>query len=69
MVTAKTKKGTEVYVTTTPDCDENKGGLYCQIYLEEDGEEYDDFCIHKEELAEKNEETLIREHVAEIVEY
>lgn len=32
MVTARTLKGAQVYVTFYPDCEENVGGYYCQVY-------------------------------------
>lgn len=33
MVTARTLKGAQVYVTFYPDCEENVGGYYCQKYI------------------------------------
>ena len=35
MVTARTLKGAQVYVTFYPDCEENVGGYYCQVYTDE----------------------------------
>lgn len=70
MITAKTKRGTIVYVTSTEDCDENKGGLYCQIYADPElNNELDNFCIHKEELEQSTFNQLAREYVASITEY
>lgn len=34
MVTARTLKGAQVYVTFYPDCEENVGGYY-QVYTDE----------------------------------
>ena len=31
MVTARTLKGAQVYVTFYPDCEENVGGYYCPV--------------------------------------
>ena len=37
--------------TLCDDCGENKGGYFCQVYLDEDEVfEYDNFVIHNEEL-------------------
>lgn len=35
MVTARTLKGAQVYVTFYLDCEENIGGYYCQVYTDE----------------------------------
>ena len=35
MVTARTLKGAQVYVTFYPECEENVGGYYCQVYTDE----------------------------------
>lgn len=49
----QTTQKQDVWVTTTPDCGENTGGFYCQVYADEDWtEQIDDFCIHPEELSE-----------------
>ncbi len=70
MITTKTKKGTKVYVTSTEDCDENEGGLYCQIYADSELEnELDDFCIHKDELENNTFERIAKEYVNGITEY
>lgn len=57
----------DLYVSSTPDCDENEGGYYCQVYLDEDMEyEIDDFCIHPEELAANpNVEHWMKEYIDE----
>lgn len=42
-----------LFISVTPDCDENTGGYYCQVYTDEDmANQIDDFCIHPDELAE-----------------
>ena len=51
MIKATTKNGVELFITLCDDCDENKGGYYCEVYLDEDMEEdFDNFVIHKEDL-------------------
>lgn len=51
MIKATTKNGVELFITLCDDCDENKGGYFCQVYLDEDcSEDYDYFVIHKEDL-------------------
>ena len=35
MVTARTLKGAQVYVTFYLDCEENVGGYYYQVYTDE----------------------------------
>lgn len=48
VVQVRTKNGVKLYITFTDDCDENKGGYYCQVYLDEnDAFEYDNFVINK----------------------
>lgn len=70
MIEATTSKGTKVYVTATDDCGDNKGGLYCQIYADENIQrELDNFVIHREWLDEADADTLIKEHVHAITEY
>ena len=40
----------KVYITKTPDCGENLGGYYCQVYADENFEnEIDDFVIHTDD--------------------
>lgn len=49
----------KVWVSTTPDCDENLGGYYCQVYSDEDMEnQIDDFCIHTDDCDCKNQEEV-----------
>ena len=48
MLQVRTKNGVKLYITFTDDCGENKGGYYCQVYLDEnDTFEYDNFVINK----------------------
>lgn len=50
------------YITTTPDTDENEGGLFCQVYTDEGCEnEIDYFCVHKDEM--DNYEGAIKEYI------
>lgn len=47
MITVRTKNGVKLYISLTDDCGENKGGYFCQVYLDEyDMIEYDNFVIH-----------------------
>jgi len=40
-----------ICITFTEDCDENKGGYYCQMYTDENlDNEIGDFCIHPNEF-------------------
>ncbi|MDR1502273.1 MAG: hypothetical protein LBT43_07450 [Prevotella sp.] len=52
-------------VTFTDDCDENKGGYYCQVYSDADYNcEIDYFCIHPEDFTNDNDvERLAREYI------
>ena len=49
MITAHTAKYTRVYLDILPDCGENEGGYYVEIYLKPEGDRYDDFCIHPDD--------------------
>lgn len=72
MIRAKTKKGTPVWVSTIEDVEPNKGGLYCEIYLNFFGDRYDDFCIHAEDCDCTNDKAVIayvRNYVSNIKEY
>lgn len=41
----------DYYISYTKDCEENKNGYFCQVYIDKQQEyEIDNFCIHKEEL-------------------
>ena len=56
------------YITTCDDIAENEGGLYCQVYADENcGKEVDDFCIHADELAQHNAEFWIKRHMDEAI--
>ena len=47
------KNGKIVYITMIEDCNENKGGFYCQVYQDETlKNEIDDFCIHNDEYVD-----------------
>ena len=50
----------DFYITYTKDCCENKGGYFCQIYLDSNLDyEVDNFCIHAEELHHNKIEDMI----------
>ena len=50
MIKTHDKTGLVLYITWIPDCGENKGGLYCETYLDECcDQKIDDFCIHPED--------------------
>lgn len=70
-VFAKTALGTEVEVAIMTDCGSNKGGYYCEIYLNGiDDDPYDYFVIHKEDLTKgESEEKLAKKYVSSITEY
>lgn len=54
MIKAHTKKGTDVYLHIIKDCEYNKNGYYIEIYLNENDDRYDDFCIHETDCDCKN---------------
>lgn len=46
-----TKNGIALFISLCDDVEPNKGGYYCEVYLNEDGiTEFDNFVIHKEDL-------------------
>lgn len=47
MVRVRTKNGVTLFISVIDDCGENRGGYYCQVYLDENDEfEYDNFVIN-----------------------
>lgn len=46
MTKAKTKNGRTVWLAFVPDCEYNTGGWYVEVYLNQYGDRYDDFCVH-----------------------
>ena len=46
MITCITGRGTDVSLAFVPDCGENAGGYYVEVYLDASGDRHDDFCIH-----------------------
>ena len=51
MIKATTKNGVVLFITLCDDVEPNKGGYYCEVYLDEDNYiDVDDFVIHKEDL-------------------
>jgi hypothetical protein len=72
MITAKTQKGTRVWVSLVDDVEPNDGGFYCEIYLSQYGDRYDDFCIHPEDCDCQNDKEVakyVRKYVSTITEY
>lgn len=70
MIQGTTKKGTPVWVTTTPDVKPNEGGLYCEVYLDENTDDrFDYFCLYADEVANHNEDELVKEYIENITEY
>ena len=46
--------GRFIYVTQTSDVGENKGGLYCEVYLDPELDDwYDFFVVHPDEEYEE----------------
>ena len=70
-VICKTAKGTKVEVTFCDDINENKGGYYCEIYLNGiDDDPFDNFVIHKEDLTNGvSKKELAKKYVSSITEY
>lgn len=56
----------KVWISRIPDCDNNLGGYYCQVYIDRDMEnQIDDFCIHPEDCdctSESEVEKFIEEY-------
>ena len=72
MVKGKTKKGTRVWMSYIPDCEDNTGGFYVEVYLNQYGDRYDYFCVHPEDCDCNNSEAVerfIKEYVSQIKDY
>ena len=56
----------KVWVSCTEDCDENKGGYFCEVYDDENMDNrIDYFCVHPEDCDCSNYESVekfIREY-------
>lgn len=51
MIKVTTKNGLDLFIGLFDDVDPNKGGYYCEVYLEEgDCLNIDNFVIHKDDL-------------------
>jgi hypothetical protein len=51
MIKATTKNGVDLFISLCDDVEPNKGGYYCEVYLEDDDCLcIDNFVIHKEDL-------------------
>lgn len=51
MIKVITKNGLDLFISLFDDVDQNKGGYYCEVYLEEgDCLNIDSFVIHKDDL-------------------
>ena len=58
-----------VYVHYIPDCGENTGGYYCEVYSDEDMEDQiDSFCIHPDDCDCTNEDEVVR-YIKEYLEF
>lgn len=72
MVKGKTKKGTRVWMSYIPDCEDNTGGFYVEVYLNQYGDRYDYFCVHPEDCDCNNSEAVekfMKEYVSQIKDY
>lgn len=72
MITATTAKGTKVYVSLCNDVGENKGGYYCEVYLNDDCDNpIDNFVIHADDLVHLycRVEDAVYEYINGITEY
>lgn len=72
MTRATTKKGTKVWLSFVPDCEYNTGGWYVEIYRNQYGDRYDDFCIHTDDCDCQDEEAVERyakDFVSQIIDY
>ncbi len=72
MNSAKTARGTEVHLSFIPDCEDNEGGWFVEIYLDEYGDYYDYFCVHPEDCDCRDEREVLkwaRDYVSTITEY
>ena len=65
----KGKSGELRYYDIQPDCDENEGGYYVQVYSDEDLDDlYDYFCVHPDDCDCEDEdavEVYVREYIRE----
>ena len=51
MIKVTTKNGVDLFISLCDDVEPNKGGYYCEVYLEDDDcLGIDNFVIHKEDL-------------------
>ena len=51
MIKVTTKNGLDLFISLCDDVDTNKGGYYCEVYLNEDDcIDIDNFVIHKDDL-------------------
>ena len=69
MISARTKNGTKVYVSLCDDLGENKGGYYCEVYLDEDSDSIDNFVIHADWLEDYTIEECVNAYINSIIEY
>lgn len=69
---AITGKGTPVFYWMMCDCDENEGGWYVEIGLDENLEMYDYFCIHPDDCNCEDDdevERFAKEYISNIYDY
>lgn len=55
-----------------PDCEDNTGGFYVEVYLNQYGDRYDYFCVHPEDCDCNDSEAVekfMKEYVSQIKDY
>ena len=72
MLEAISKNGKKVYLSFNPDCDENEGGWFVEVYFNQYGDYQDYFCIHPEDCDCKNQDEVdecAKRYISEIEYY
>ena len=72
MLEAISKNGKKVYLSFVPDCDENEGGWFVEVYFDKYGDYHDYFCIHPEDCDCKNQKEVdecAKRYISEIEYY
>lgn len=58
MISAISKNGKKVYLSFNPDCEENEGGWFVEVYFNPYGDYEDYFCIHTDDCDCKDEKAV-----------
>lgn len=61
-----------VWMSYIPDCEDNTGGWFVEIYLSPYGDRYDYFCVHPEDCDcddDKAVEKFMKNYVSQITDY